>query len=86
MTCKKAAEVGESYFRRFFFSRNLQRFPFFLWTFAVFARLFRRLNAVFALFAPISACFPPIFRRLFTISLSNGILLIFLNVYRRFFP
>ena len=47
MTCKKAAEVGESYFRRFFFSRNLQRFPFFLWTFAVFARLFLRLNAVF---------------------------------------
>ena len=47
MTCKKAAEVGESYFRRFFFSRNLQRFPFFYGLSLFFARLFLRLNSVF---------------------------------------
>lgn len=36
MTCKRAAEVGESYFRRFFYGLSL-----------FFTRLFRRLNAVF---------------------------------------
>ena len=46
MTCKKAAEVGESYFCRFFL-RNLQRFRFFYGVSQFFTRLFLRLNAVF---------------------------------------
>lgn len=36
MTCKRAAEVGESYFRRFFFFPQFTAFLFFLWSFAVF--------------------------------------------------
>ena len=36
MTCKKAAEVGESYFRRFFLFPQFTAFSVFLSTFAVF--------------------------------------------------
>ena len=61
MTYKKAAEVGESYFRRFFL-HNLQRFPFFLWTFAVFYLPFPTFKgsfrSVFSDFRLFSADFP----------------------------
>ena len=47
MTCKKAVEVGESYFRRFFLFPQFTAFPFFLWSFAVFYSPFQTFKRSF---------------------------------------